>query len=114
MASHAQFNTTAPSGSDQHWKVAAQTSKTLILSASVEQRTHASIFNASPNNLYLKFGDNTGIAVSGSSGLFDVKLTSASYFEIPKPAWQGEIWGAWDADLPAGFALVLQLGRTDK
>lgn len=112
MSTPAQFITVAPSGSDQHWKVAAKTSKTLILSGSADERSHASIFNASPNNLYLKFGDANGIAVSGSTGLYDVRLTSASYFELPKPLWQGEVWGAWDADLPAGFALVLQLGVT--
>jgi hypothetical protein len=109
MASEAQFNTTAVSGSDQHWLVASTVSTTLILSASQEQRSHASIFNDSPATLYLKFGSDSSMA-TGSSGVWDVKLTSGTYFELPKPEWQGEVWGSWDSGSAGGFARVLQLG----
>lgn len=111
MASQAQFNTTAPSGSDQHWKVPAATAPTLILSASQEQRSHASIFNDAGGSLYITFGGGAPQALS-VTGTYDVKLTSASYYELPKPAYQGEIWGIWDA--AGGWARVLQLGRDDK
>ncbi len=114
MASQAQFNTTAPSGSDQHWKVPSNTQKQLILSSSQEQRAHASIFNNANGTLFLKYGDNTGIAVSGATGLYDVKMASGAYYELPKPMWQGDIWGVWDLDQAGGFAHVLQLGRDDK
>ena len=114
MSTEAQFNTTAPSGSDQHWRVPQNSAPRLILSASQEQRVHGSIFNNSTAALYIKFGNDVGMAVSGGLGLYDLRLTSASYFELPHPAWQGEVWGAWENDLPAGFAMVLQLGRPDR
>lgn len=110
MSSVSQFATTAPSGSDQHWRVATNTSKQLILSASQDDRSHASIFNNSNATLYLRIGNNAGMAVSGALGAYDVKLTSGSYFEMPKPIHEGEVWGVWDADQPGGFAMVLQLG----
>lgn len=56
MPSEAQFNTTAPSGSDSHWIVTGGVSPVLILSASAEIRSHASIFNDSGASLYLRFG----------------------------------------------------------
>ena len=109
------FLSASPSGSDAHWRVPQNTAKTLILSASQDVRAHASIFNNSDKTLYLKFGNNVGLAVSGTAGLYTVRLGSASYFELPKPVWQGEIWGAWDSDVQgssvAGSAMVLQIGR---
>lgn len=112
MPTQAQFNTTAPSGSDQHWIVPASTgAPVLILSASQEQRAHASIFNDAVGTLFLKFGSDAGMGASGSAQIYDVKLTSASYYEIPKPVWQGEIWGIWDT--AGGWARVMQVG-TDK
>ena len=100
-----QFLSAAPSGSDSHWRVAGTTSPTLILSSSAGQRSHASIFNDAAGTLYLTFGPGSGV---GPTGTFDVKMTSGSYFELPKPIYQGEIWGAWDA--AGGFARVLSLG----
>jgi len=105
------FLGTSPSGSDSHWRVPQNSTRVLILSASQDVRAHASVFNNSNATLFLKFGSNVGMAVSGGAGLYDVKLSSASYFELPKPMWQGEVWGVWDTDLPAGSALILQLGR---
>jgi len=105
------FLGTSPSGSDAHWKVPQNSTRQLILSSSQDVRAHASIFNHSVGALYLKFGSNLGMAVSGGLGLFDVRLSSGSYFELPKPVWQGEVWGVWDADLPAGSAMVMQVGR---
>ena len=111
MASQQQFNTTATSGSDQHFRIAVSTSPVLILSASQEQRVHASIFNDSPGTLYLCYG---GSAMgTGSAQQWDMKITSGVYYECPKPIYQGEIWGAWDS-AAGGFARVLQLGRPDK
>lgn len=112
MASQAQFNTTAPSGSDAHWVVPSSGTPILILSASQEQRVHASVFNDSSNSLFLKFGSDANMGIAGASTIYDVKLTSGSYYELPKPIWEGEIWGAWDA--VGGWARVLQLGRPDK
>jgi hypothetical protein len=105
------FSTVSPSGSDAHWRVAASATPILLLSASQDERAHASIFNHSVNALYLKFGGSGGMATSGSTGIFNVKLTSGSLYELPKPIWQGEIWGAWDA--AGGFALVVELGDAD-
>lgn len=105
------FLGTSPSGSDSHWRVPQNSTRQLILSASADVRAHASVFNHSGAALYLKFGSNQGMAVSGGLGLFDVRLSSGSYFELPKPMFQGEVWGVWDADLPAGSAMVVQIGR---
>jgi hypothetical protein len=110
MPTQAGYNTVAPSGSDIHWRVAASATPVLVLSASYG-RGHASIFNHSVNTLHLKFGSNAGMATSGSNGIFDVKLTSGSYYELPKPIWQGEVWGAWDA--AGGWAMVLEVGDND-
>ncbi len=107
MAFTPQFLTTAPSGSDAHWKVAGSTSPTLILSSSVDQRSHASIFNDSPASLYVTFGPG-GVGNLSVTGTYDIKITSGSYLELPKPTYQGEIWGIWDS--AAGWARVLQLG----
>lgn len=106
MASFPDFNTCAPSGSDAHWLVPNGTSVVLILSASQEQRAHASVFNDSPASLYLKYGSPAG---TGPVGIYDVKLTSGSYYELPKPIFQGEVYGTWDA-AGGGFARVLQIG----
>jgi hypothetical protein len=108
MATSAAYNTVSPSGSDGHWKVAASTSAVLVLSASQSERAHASIFNHSNASLFIKFGSSAGV---GPTGLFDHKITSGTLYELPKPTWQGEIWGAWDAT--GGFALVLELGDND-
>lgn len=102
-----QFLTTAPSGSDAHWKVPGSTAPTLILSASQDLRAHASVFNDSVNSLYLTFGPG-GVGNLSVTGTYDVKLTSGSYMELPKPTFQGEVWGIWDG--LGGFARVLQLG----
>jgi hypothetical protein len=67
-------------------------------------RGHGSVFNHSAATLHLRFG----VAASLPTG-FDVKLTSGSYFELPKPVYMGPIFGVWDAS--GGFALVLELGR---
>lgn len=109
----ADYDTVSPSGSDEHWRVPTNTTKQLILSASQDARAHASIFNNSTATLYLKFGNNVGMSVSGAVGIYDVKLTSASYYEMPKPIWQGEVWGVWDADVAGGFAMILSLGRSN-
>lgn len=114
MSSQSAFNTISPSGSDGHWKVVGAVSPVLILSASQEQRAHASIFNDANASLYLVYGIGgsgfaAGVLASLSpTGSFDVKLTSGSYYELPKPIWQGEIWGIWDS--ATGWAHVLQLG----
>lgn len=108
MSTPAQFATTAVSGSDQHYKVAGVTAPVLILSASQDQRVHASIFNDAVGSLYITFGGG-GVGSLSVSGTYDVKITSASYYELPRqPIYQGEIWGIWDA--AGGWARVLQLG----
>lgn len=114
MVQTSDFIGTSPSGSDAHWRVPQGSSPRLILSASQDVRAHASIFNHSNGALYLKFGGNGGMSVSGNLGLFTTKLLSGSYYEMPKPIWQGEVWGVWDSDLPAGFAMVTQTGRAGR
>ena len=107
MSSESQFLTTAPSGSDNHWKVAGVTTQTLILSASQDVRSHASIFNDAVGSLYITFGAG-GVGSLSVTGTYDVKITSASYYEFPKPIYEGEVWGIWD--VAGGWARVMQLG----
>ncbi len=111
MGTPAAFNTVSPSGSDSHWRVAVSTTPQLLLSASQDERAYGSIFNHSNGSLYLKFGSNAGLASSGSVPFFDAKVTSGTLYELPKPTWQGEVWGAWD--VAAGWALVCELGDAD-
>lgn len=112
MSSQAAYNTMSPSGSDAHWRVAGSTTPQLLLSASQDERARASIFNHSNGSLYIRLGSNLGLASSGSSPFFDAKITSGTLYELPKPVWQGEVWGAWDS--PAGsFAMVSETGDND-
>jgi hypothetical protein len=73
----------------------------LLLSAS-EFRTQASIYNHCNVSLFVGY-DYPGV----STGSFDVKLSSGSYFEIPRPIWLGRVWGVWDA--AGGVAMVLDV-----
>jgi len=107
MSTIAQFSTTSTSGSDSHYKVAASTAPVLILSSSQDVRVHASIFNDSVASLYITFGPG-GVSNLSVTGTYDVKISSASYFELPKPIYEGEVWGIWDA--AGGWARILQLG----
>lgn len=93
----------SPSGSDQHWAIANGGAAVLILSSSVT-RGHASVFNHSAATLHLRFGTVASLPIG-----FDVKLTSGSYFELPKPVYLGPVYGVWDAS--GGFALALELSR---
>ncbi len=108
MANQGSFLSISPSGSDNHWKIAGVTSPVLILSASQDQRGHASIFNDAIGSLYITFGPG-GVSNLSVTGTYDIKITSASYYELPRqPVYQGEIWGIWDAS--GGWARVLQTG----
>lgn len=98
------YSTISPSGSELHWVVANAGVGALILSSS-QTRAHASVFNHSNATLHLRFGSSATLPTG-----FDVKLTSASYYELPKPVYTGPVFGAWDA--AGGFALVLELGKT--
>lgn len=109
MALQSDFLTVAPSGSDSHWRVASSLSPILLLSASQDQRSHAAIFNHSNASLYVKFGGNAGMANTGSLGVFDHKITSGTLYDLPKPIWQGEVWGVWDG--AGGWAMVHSLGK---
>lgn len=102
-----QFSTIAPSGSDAHWKVAGAIAPRLLLSSSNGTRAHASIFNDSAASLYIKFGGGS-VAELSVTGTYDHKITSGALYELPKPIWEGEIWGVWDA--ASGWAHVLSLG----
>ena len=110
MSTPGAFITVSPSGSDSHWKVAAATAPRLILSSSQNERAHASIFNNSGASLYLRFGGGAPDVLS-VTGSWDLKLASGSFYELPKPIWQGEVWGIWDA--AGGWAMVLELGDND-
>lgn len=98
------YTTVSPSGSEVHFAVPNAGIGVLILSAS-QTRAHASVFNHSNAALHLRFGGSASLPTR-----FDVKLTSASYYELPKPVYIGPVFGAWDA--PGGFALVLELAKT--
>ena len=103
MPYEADYETISPSGSELHWAVPNNGLEALILSSS-QFRAHASIFNHSNATLHLRFGSSASLPNG-----FDVKLTSGSYYEMPKPIYTGPVYGAWDA--AGGFALVLELGK---
>lgn len=111
MSTVAAYITTSPSGSDSHWRVVATTDPQLILSSSQDERARACIFNHSNASLYLRFGSGLELKTSGSAPSFDVKVTSGSLYELPKPIWQGELWGSWDA--AGGWAMVSETGDNE-
>ena len=111
MSTPGAFNTTPPSGSDARWRVPVSTTPQLLLSSSQDERARASIFNHSNGSLYIIYGSNLGLASSGSSPHFDAKIASGTLFELPKPIWQGQVWGAWD--VAAGWAMVNETGDND-
>lgn len=76
----------------------------LLLSAS-ENRIHASIYNHVNAALFIGFDHPT---LSTSS--FDVKITSGSYFELPRPIYTGPVYGVWDA--AGGVAMLLDMSGT--
>lgn len=103
MPQPSDYVTVSPSGSELHWAVSNLGVGVLILSAS-QSRAHASVFNHSNAGLHLRFGSSASLPTG-----FDVKLGSASYYELPKPVYVGPVFGAWDA--AGGFALVLELAK---
>jgi hypothetical protein len=111
MSTPSDFTTVSPSGSDSHWRVPAAVTSQLILSASLSERARASIFNHGVGQLYIRFGGNAAITPSGSSPNFDVKIASGTLYELPKPIWNGEIWGMWD--VVGGWAFVNETGDND-
>lgn len=76
----------------------------LLLSAS-ESRVHASIYNHVNASLFIGF-DHPGVSTSS----FDVKLVSGSYYELPRPIYQGRVWGVWDA--AGGVAMMFDISDT--
>ncbi len=48
---------------------------------------------------------------SGSAPNFDVKIASGTLYEFPKPIWNGEVWGVWDA--AGGWAMINETGDND-
>jgi hypothetical protein len=72
---------------------------TLLLSASAA-RMHASIYNHTNCSIFVGY-DHPGV----SSSSFDVKLTSGSYFELPRPIWRGSVYGVADAANAQAFML---------
>jgi len=111
MSTPSDFTTVSPSGSDSHWRVPAAVTTQLILSSSQSERSRASIFNHSAASLYVRFGGNDTMTSSGSFPNFDVKIASGTLYELPKPIWNGEMWGIWDAT--GGWAMVNETGDND-
>lgn len=111
MSTPDDFNTVSPSGSDSHWRIPAAVTSQLILSSSQNERGRASIFNHGVGHLYVRFGGNVAITPSGSSPNFDIKIASGSVYELPKPIWNGEVWGMWD--IIGGWAMVSETGDND-
>ena len=93
------------SGSFQLYRIPAVTTPTLFFSGSSYGRRGGTVFNHAAGALYLS------TQPSASAQLFFVKLTSGSYYELDKPAYTGEIWGAWDA--AGGFAMVIDKQSTE-
>lgn len=87
------------SGSYVMSRVPATTTPSLIFSGSSFGRRGGTVFNHAAGALYLS------TQPSASAQLFFVKLTSGSYYELDKPSYTGEIWGAWDA--AGGYAMVI-------
>jgi hypothetical protein len=111
MSTPADFTTVSPSGSDSHWRVPAAVTNTLILSASLSERGRAAIFNHGVADMYITFGGAANITPSGATPNFDVKITSGTLYELPKPIWNGEVWGMWNA--VGGWAMVSETGDND-
>lgn len=80
------------SGSIWRGRVSGGSGASVLLLSSSESRVHASIFNHSNASLFIGF-DHPSVNVAS----FDVKLSSGSYFELPRPVYVGRIWGIWDA-----------------
>jgi hypothetical protein len=112
MSTEAAYNTVSPSGSDIHWRVAGTGDvPALLLSGSQDERARACIFNHSNAGLYIRFGGAANLKVSGSSPSFDLRIASGTLYELPRPIWQGEVWGAWDAT--GGWAMISETGDND-
>lgn len=105
MSNVANYLSAVPSGSLVHARVPSSTSAVTILSSSVGRVT-ANIFNHSAASLYLKFEGAPTI------NDFDVKLSSGSYYELPKPVYLGQVNGIWDA--ANGFAMIADFSGVDR
>jgi hypothetical protein len=86
------------SGSIIETRYAASTSAVLLMSSSQGERRNATVYNHGAASLYI----STLPTVQSNS--FWVKITSGSYFEFPKPVYDGPVYGVWDA--ANGFAMV--------
>lgn len=80
------------SGSEWRARITGGSGAAVLLLSASEGRVHASIFNHVNASLFIAF-DNPAVTVNN----FDVKLTSGSYYEVPRPITKGRVWGIWDA-----------------
>jgi len=70
--------------------VSATTTSITLLAANVNRRG-AFVYNDSTAILYVNFGQ------TASSTQFAVQVNSETLYEMPHPAFTGELRGAWDA-----------------
>ncbi len=89
------------SGSVWRGRVTVGASPTMILSSSLG-RTHASVFNHSNASIFLGY-DFPAVGTS----LFDIKLASGSYYELPRPIWRGALWAV--ADVAGAVVMLLDI-----
>lgn len=108
MAAEPDFNTVVPSGASSRYRIPAASAPTLILSASKDERSSARVTYHGPGSLFIRYG---GWPYPNPTGTFDQKITSGSTLELPRPAWQGEVWGYFDA---GGFAMVTEFGTASQ
>ena len=93
------------SGSWVVGRVASSATPVLLLTGSAYGRKDAAIFNHSSASLYISPDQHV------STGSFALKLTSGSYYELPKPIYTDKVWGVWDG--VNGFAMVSEKNSTE-
>jgi len=73
---------------------------TVVLAAAQVKRVALSIYNASTNPLYMKFGSGA------KSTDFTLMMVGSAYYEIPRPIYNGQITGVWPT--ANGFAYITE------
>lgn len=86
------------SGSWTISRVPASATPVLLLSGSSFGRREAAIYNHGSGSLYIAPVPNVSV------NYFAAKIGSGSYYEMPIPTYQGEVYGIWDA--ANGWAMI--------
>ena len=83
-------------------RIPASASVVTLIPAGATNRKTVSIYNDSPNNLFVKLGAGAGLTD------FTVKLAPDDFYETPVPNFIGEITGIWDSVVGGGAAQVTE------